>query len=152
MTVMTVKGKGYFCYWNLTLKKSIFVEKLNSANQKTFFSRKSNFANYRKWNFSREFNFANSENSNFSLEFNFANLRLIRETREIFFPRKFLPLRYLLYLWPCLHLALFILHLCDLFFIFIFIMINRLLFCLFFRICPIIFGWKRGWRMWIILK
>ena len=58
----------------------IFWQELNFANQKTFFLRKSNFANYRKSNFSREFNFANS--------------RLIRETRETFFPRKFLPLTY----------------------------------------------------------
>ena len=58
----------------------IFWQELNFANQKTFFLRKSNFANYRKSNFSREFNFANS--------------RLIRETRETFFPRKFLPLKY----------------------------------------------------------
>ena len=51
---------------------------------------------------------------------------------------------------------------CDLIFIFIliFIMINcvmswiqtHLFFCLFFWICPIIFGWKRVWRMWIIFK
>ena len=58
---------------------------------------------------------------------------------------------YLLYLCPCLDLGLFMSYLCDLFFIFIFIfiMINRIIswiqtylfFCLFFRICPIIFGW-----------
>ena len=29
---------------------------------------------------------------------------------------------------------------------------RRLLFCLFFRICPIIFGWKWAWRMWTIVK
>ena len=55
-------------------------------------------------------------------------------------------------------LGLFMSYLCDLFFIstFIFITINRivsgmqtqLFFCLFFRICPIIFGWI----MWIISK
>ena len=57
---------------------------------------------------------------------------------------------YLLCLCPCLDLGLFMSYLCDLFFIFIFIfiMINsvissaktRLRFCLFFRLCPIIFG------------
>ena len=55
---------------------------------------------------------------------------------------------YLLYMCPCLDQGLFMSYVCDLFFIFIFIfiMINqiilwintRLLFCLFFRICPII--------------
>ena len=59
---------------------------------------------------------------------------------------------YLLCLSPCIYLGLFMLNLlCDLFFIFIsiFIMINLIIswkqtylfFCLFFRICPIIFGW-----------
>ena len=62
----------------------------------------------------------------------------------------------------CLDLGLFMLYISDLFFIFIFIftMVNHiisliqtyLLFCLFFRICSIIFGWSRGWRMWIIFK
>ena len=93
MTVMTVKGRGYFCDWNLTLKNDFWHE-INFANQKNFFLRKSIFANYRKSKFSREFNFANLQNSNFSREFNFANSRLIRETRETFFPRKFLPLKY----------------------------------------------------------
>ena len=56
---------------------------------------------------------------------------------------------YFLYLCPCLDLGLFMLYLFDLFFIFIFIfmMINRIIqsiqkhlfFCLFFRICSIIF-------------
>ena len=110
MTLMTVKGRGYFCHWNLTLKKwFFFCRNLISRIEKHFFSRKSNFANCIKSNFLRKFNFANFENSNFSREFNFANLensnfsreftltnsRLIRETREIFFPRKFLPLRYM---------------------------------------------------------
>ena len=55
----------------------------------------------------------------------------------------------IIYLCPCLDLGLFMLYLFDLFFIFIFIfmMINRIIqsiqkhlfFCLFFRICPIIF-------------
>ena len=66
------------------------------------------------------------------------------------------PLFYILYLWPCLdqatlNLDLLMLHLCDIFFIFIFLFIvidrvmswinTRSLFCSFFRICPIIFGW-----------
>ena len=42
----------------------------------------------------------------------------------------------------------------------IFIMINHIIswiqtdlfFCLRFRFCPIIIGWLRGWRMWIIFK
>ena len=63
---------------------------------------------------------------------------------------------------PCLDLGGFMLYLCNLFFIFIviLIMINRIIwwlqthlfFCLFFRVCPIIFGCQRGWRMWIISK
>ena len=67
-------------------------------------------------------------------------------------------LSYLLYLYTCLDLGLFMLYLCDLFFIFIFIliMINRIiswiqthLFVrLFSGICPIIFAW----RMWKIFK
>ena len=58
---------------------------------------------------------------------------------------------HLLHLCPCLDLGLFTSYLWDLFliFIFIFITINRVfswvktnwLFCLFFRICPNIFGW-----------
>ena len=59
---------------------------------------------------------------------------------------------YLLYLCPCLDQSLYMSHLCDLFFIFIFISIKVTfnlintdihVFCLFFRIriCPIIFGW-----------
>ena len=65
---------------------------------------------------------------------------------------------YLLCLFPCLDIRLFMSYLCDLFFIFIFIFIKwliiwsheyRLLFCLFFRVRPIIFGWKCRWRMWI---
>ena len=58
---------------------------------------------------------------------------------------------HLLYLRPCLHLGLFMLYLCDLFFIFIviFIMFNRIIswiqthlfFSLLFRMCPITFGW-----------
>ena len=65
---------------------------------------------------------------------------------------------YLLYLCPCLDLGLFMPYLCDLFFnfIFIFIMINRIIswiqthlfFCLFSRISLFIFAW----RMWIIFK
>ena len=68
----------------------------------------------------------------------------------------------LLYLCPCLDLGLFMSYLCDIFFIsiFIFIMINRIIsliqthlfFCSFFRMCPIIFGWYRGWRIWINFK
>ena len=59
---------------------------------------------------------------------------------------------HLLYLCPWLDLGLFMSYLYDLFFIFIFIfvMINRItswiqthvFFRLFFRICPIIFGWR----------
>ena len=55
------------------------------------------FAIREKSDFSREFNFANYVKSDFSREFNFANsrqIREIREIREIFFPRKFLTLRY----------------------------------------------------------
>ena len=58
---------------------------------------------------------------------------------------------HLLYLRPCLHLGLFMLYLCDLFFIFIviFIMFNRIIswiqthlfFSLLFRMCPITFEW-----------
>ena len=58
---------------------------------------------------------------------------------------------YVLYLCSCLDLGSLLPYLCDLIFIFIFIfiMINRvipwintrLLFCLFFSICPITFGW-----------
>ena len=57
---------------------------------------------------------------------------------------------YLLYLCPCLDLGLWMLYLCDLFFIFpfIFIMSNRIIswiqthlfFYLFFGICPMVFG------------
>ena len=89
MTVMTVKGRGYFCHLNLTLK-NVFLQELNFANQKTFFSRENrisgiteislefNLANLENANFSQEFNFANLKNSNFSREFNFAKSRLIR--------------------------------------------------------------------------
>ena len=69
---------------------------------------------------------------------------------------------YVLRLCPCLDLCLFISNLCDLFFIFIFIfvIVNRIIswiqthtfLCLFFRIFPITFGWKRGWRMWMKLS
>ena len=66
---------------------------------------------------------------------------------------------YLLYFCPCLDQGyLFMSYLYHRFFIFIFIfiMIDRiitwmqthLLFCLFSRICPVIFGW----RMWIIFQ
>ena len=65
---------------------------------------------------------------------------------------------YLLYLCSSLDLGLFISHLCDLFFffIFIFLIINRIIswkqthlfFCLFSRICPINFARTR----WIIFK
>ena len=63
---------------------------------------------------------------------------------------------YLLYFCSCLDLGLFMSHLCHLFFIFIFIMIDHIIsrmqthlcFCLFSRICPVIFGW----RMWIIFQ
>ena len=58
---------------------------------------------------------------------------------------------YLLYLCLCLYLGLFLSYLCNLCFIFIFIfmMISRIIlsiqtymfFCLYFRVCPIIFGW-----------
>ena len=59
-----------------------------------------------------------------------------------------------------LGLGLFMSYLCDVFFIFIFIMVNRviswiqthLLFCLFFIICSITFGRERWWRMWMIFK
>ena len=90
MTVMTVKGRGYFCHLNLTLKNYVFLQELNFANQKTFFSRENrisgiteislefNLANLENANFSQEFNFANLKNSNFSREFNFAKSRLIR--------------------------------------------------------------------------
>ena len=69
---------------------------------------------------------------------------------------------YLLCLCPRLDLGLFMSYLCDSFliFIFIFIMINRIIlwtqihlfFCLFFRIYPIFLGDNYGWRMWIIFK
>ena len=69
---------------------------------------------------------------------------------------------YLLYLCPCVQLGLFILYLCDLFFIFIFIfiMINRIIlwiqthlfFCLSFIICPYYLGLWRAWGMRIIFK
>ena len=69
---------------------------------------------------------------------------------------------YLLYLCPCLFLGLFLSYLCDLFFIviFFFMMITCIIsriqtyifFCLFFRVCPIIFGWQCGWRMWTTFK
>ena len=56
---------------------------------------------------------------------------------------------YLLCLCPCLDVALFLPYLFDLFFIFIFILIilvsrinTRMLFCLFFRICPVIMWMK----------
>ena len=72
---------------------------------------------------------------------------------SIIIVRQFLNLLYLC-LW--LDLGLFISYLCDVFFIFVFIFINiyciiswiqsYLLFCLFFRICPIIYRW----RIWII--
>ena len=57
---------------------------------------------------------------------------------------------------------LFMSYLYDPFFIFIFIFITvnhmiswlqtHLIFCSFFRICPIIFGWQREWRVWIFFK
>ena len=69
---------------------------------------------------------------------------------------------YFLYLYPCVDPGLFMSCLCDpFFFLFsIFITINHikswiqthLIFCLFFRVRPIIFGWPGGWRMWIIFK
>ena len=43
--------------------------------------------------FSREFNFANEGKKFFSREFTFANEGLIREIREIFFPRNFRTLK-----------------------------------------------------------
>ena len=42
----------------------------------------------------REFNFANEEEKHFSREFNFVDEGPIREIREIFFPRKFLTIKY----------------------------------------------------------
>ena len=49
--------------------------------------------------------------------------------------------------------------LCDIFFIFIFIIINKnslkqaqLLFCTCFRVCPTTAGWSRGLRNQIIFK
>ena len=53
---------------------------------------------------------------------------------------------------PYLELDLFMSYLCDLFFIFIMINYNLMFFSLFFRICPVIFGWQSGWRMWKIFK
>ena len=63
---------------------------------------------------------------------------------------------YLLYLCLCLNLGLFLSYLCVFIFIFIFIIINRIIswiqtrlfFCLFSKICPIIFTRT----MWIIFK
>ena len=63
---------------------------------------------------------------------------------------------YIFYIYYiCVDLGLLLSYLCDLFFISIFIFnkVNRMiswirtymLFCLFFRICPIILGWERGW-------
>ena len=37
MTVITVKGRGYFSHLNLTLKNDVFLQELNFANQKAFF-------------------------------------------------------------------------------------------------------------------
>ena len=65
----------------------LFCRNLISGVKKHFFSRKSSFVNRKKSNFLREFNFANS--------------RLICEICEIFFRRKFLPLRYNIYSFPC---------------------------------------------------
>ena len=69
---------------------------------------------------------------------------------------------YFLYLCPCTDLGLFMSYLSDpfLFFFSIFTMINRIIwwiqtnlfFYLLFRVRSIIFGWLRGWRMWIIFK
>ena len=42
----------------------------------------------------REFNFANEEEKHFSREFNFVDEGPIREIREIFFPGKFLTIKY----------------------------------------------------------
>ena len=79
---------------------------------------------------------------------------LIHKALSIIILRHFL---YLLFSCPCLELGLYMFYLCDLFlnFIFILIMINRIIswlqaylfFYLFVRICPIIFGWQHGWRM-----
>ena len=51
---------------------------------------------------------------------------------------------YLLYLCSCLDIGLFMSYLCNLFFIFIFILQTSFFFCLFFRICTIIF-WMITW-------
>ena len=48
---------------------------------------------------------------------------------------------HLLYLCSCLDIGLSMSYLCDLFFIFIFILQTYFFFCLFFRICTRIFGW-----------
>ena len=53
-----------------------------------------NFASEEMVFFSREFNFANEEEKHFSREFNFVDEGPIREIREIFFPRKFLTIKY----------------------------------------------------------
>ena len=63
---------------------------------------------------------------------------------------------------PWMIVGPFMPYLCGLSFIFIFafIMINHIIpwikthlfFSLFLRKCPIIFGWQRVWRMWIIFK
>ena len=44
---------------------------------------------------SREFNFADSRFQKISRELNFVDVGENREIHEIFFPRKFLPLRYM---------------------------------------------------------
>ena len=54
----------------------------------------SNFANEEKGFFSREFNLANEGEKHFSREFSFADEGPIREIREIFFPQKFLTIKY----------------------------------------------------------
>ena len=87
-----------------------------------------------------------------SLTFSWIELQILLNCclvhKTIIMLRHFL---YLLCLCPCLDLSLFRSYLRDPFFIFvsIFIMINRIIswiqtymfFCLFLRICPIIFGW-----------
>ena len=66
---------------------------------------------------------------------------------SIIIPRHFL---YLLYLCPCLDVNLFMFSLSDLFSFSSLFLQTYFFFCLFFRICTIIFEWCRGWRLPII--
>ena len=66
-------------------------------------SRELIFANHQFWKISRELIFANRHFWGSKTEFIFANLAKIREIRKVFFPRKFLPLRYLFIYLMCVN-------------------------------------------------